>query len=216
MSIMRSDDSEDILKMADTTPLPANAVSFKSHSLVVAGEHRRILRHSFAMRAGAALMIPVGIGVIYAGRIGFPPLHPIGLISSGMGLFFLVIGTAVVVLGPSVVFDRDAGTVRIRRTVWSATTRHLSDILAVQLISGGWHKTPRGLGQYLSYQLNLVLNDRDEPRVNLTNHSDGDATRDVASQLAKFLKVPLCDEVSKRKSSSSSPRLRKPRSIRGQ
>jgi hypothetical protein len=162
---MRGDCSESIRIAADTTPLPANAVSFKSHSLVLAGEHGRILRPSFALWVGAVLAIVVGIGAIYGGGTEFPPPNPLGWIFSEIGLFFIALGIAGFVLGgPRVEFDRDAGIVRFRRNRWSATARPLSDILAVQLIRGGWHSTSNGLGQFLSYQLNLVLNDRDEPR----------------------------------------------------
>jgi hypothetical protein len=46
-----------------------------------------------------------------------------------------------------------------------------------------------------TYQLNLVLDDANQPRLNLSNHSDRDWTWETGQELAEFLEVPFLDQV---------------------
>ena len=86
--------------------------------------------------------------------------------------------------------------------------RPISDVIAVQFIDGGWH-TPTRQGSdppsapYFTYQVNLVLDDEDEPRVNLTYHSNWQASWETAAGLAEFLDVPLFDEASEEQCETS-------------
>ena len=87
--------------------------------------------------------------------------------------------------------------------LFSGTTeRPLAAVVAVQLIQGDWHKIKGNpaAGQpgrsYFTYQVNLVQDDEDEPRVNLTNHAHWEASYETAASLAEFLDVPLWDEAS--------------------
>lgn len=139
---------------------------------------------------------------------------------AGTGLVFGIIGTAVwlsgewagalcfaigalcflffvlmIVFTQRVEFDREAGTWSMRRGGWTRY-RPLDCIQAVQLIDGGWHGGVDH-GKYFTYQLNLVLDDAEQPRLNLTNVSNWDATWAIGSQLSEFLGVELLDQVSR-------------------
>jgi len=92
-------------------------------------------------------------------------------------------------------FDRTRGEL-VLRGLFSRRTIPLASIQAVQLIEGGWHgggnsETP----PFFTYQANLVLDNPDEPRLNLTNTSNWDATWTLANEVAEFLEVPLLNEV---------------------
>jgi hypothetical protein len=81
-------------------------------------------------------------------------------------------------------FDRDAGQ-WTRRHLGSASARPLADVLAVQLIPGG-------IPTYLDlWEVNLVLADRNQRRVNLSNHRELATAQRDAARLAEFLSVPL-------------------------
>ncbi len=82
--------------------------------------------------------------------------------------------------------------------------RSLQDIAAVQVLYGGFERHSVEIGDpgtpgsvlyrsWHSYQLNLVLNDPEEPRVNLTSHSDVTWMREAGQRIAEFLNVPLID-----------------------
>ena len=66
----------------------------------------------------------------------------------------------------------------------------------MQITHGGWDQdldsspTPRG-----TRKLKLVLDSSYAPRVPLTNHSDDRTTDTMAADIARFLKVPLWDEL---------------------
>jgi hypothetical protein len=72
--------------------------------------------------------------------------------------------------------------------------------VAVQLVPGGLvDKAPgpfgRGGGERVSYQMNLVMADADQDRLNLTDDSDLDWARQAGQQIADFLGVPLIDQI---------------------
>jgi len=77
--------------------------------------------------------------------------------------------------------------------------RPLAEIIAVQIIEGGWHTAKGQHGMritYFTYQLNLILDDESVPRWNLTNHAHWDSTWQSGRDLADFLNVPFMDQVS--------------------
>jgi hypothetical protein len=146
---MSADDSEDRSFSADTAPLPGVASgTFKSHSLVPAGERRLVLRPSVGMRVLCLVPVALGAGMLSLTWIVCPPPRLEGWVLGGFGLVFLAAGliaTAALALGTGrVEFDRDAASVCFRGLLRTRTTRPLSDIIAVQLIHGGWHKTSGG------------------------------------------------------------------------
>lgn len=143
--------------------------------------------------------------------LGWPPLllGLLGLIGSlmrpeaaefmGVGFLLLWGGTVglmgVWLLGPRYRFDAADGwlTVRhfFRKRRWP-----LAQIVAVQMIDAGWFGTNfEGLDadkvKFRSHQLNLVMDDPNEPRVFVTYNSDFTDMARKAKILADFLGVPL-------------------------
>ena len=110
-------------------------------------------------------------------------------------------------------FDRHAGLLTISRRpfgFWRSLqvirSRPLTDIVCVQLLYGGFHSESVEIGEpgtpgsvvhqnYHSYQFNLVFNDRNEPRYNLTTHADWKWLREAGQKLANFLGVPVVDQL---------------------
>jgi hypothetical protein len=95
-------------------------------------------------------------------------------------------------------FDRQAGLLTLG---WFGLkgTHPLAQVLAIQLIPGGLVDRPTGpfgrSGEQVSYQLNLVIADAYEDRINLTDDSDLQWTRQAGQQVAEFLGVPLIDQI---------------------
>ena len=74
----------------------------------------------------------------------------------------------------------------------------LAKVVAVQLVPGGLVDRPAPFGagrEHISYQINLVLADAHQDRLNLTDDSDLQWARQAGRQLADFLGVPLIDQV---------------------
>lgn len=110
-------------------------------------------------------------------------------------------------------FDRRTGLLTISRrhfgfrgSLQIIQSRPLTDVVCVQLLYGGFHSGSVEIGQsgapgsvvyenYHSYQLNLVFDDRDEPRCNLATHSDWKWMREAGQKLAGFLGIPVVDHL---------------------
>jgi hypothetical protein len=110
-------------------------------------------------------------------------------------------------------FDRRAGLLTISRrpfgfrgSLRTIRSRPLTDVVCVQLLYGGFHNDSVEIGEpgtpgsvvyenCHSYQLNLVFDDRDEPRYNLATHSDWKWMREAGQKLAGFLGVPFVDHL---------------------
>jgi hypothetical protein len=76
-------------------------------------------------------------------------------------------------------------------------SRPLSDILAVQFIRGELHSAVVASEHpYQTYQLNLVLDDPDEPRINLCDNTDVAWQFETGQEIAHFLARPFIDLVS--------------------
>ncbi len=115
-----------------------------------------------------------------------------------VGGVFLVIGLVMVAASRRVVFDREEGVVHFRSLV-RTEPRPLDEILAVQVVEGGYHPGSNGGGGgYTSYQLNLVRDGETVSRLGLSNHSDRDWTAETGVTLAEFLGVPLLSTVAVR------------------
>lgn len=177
----------------DTTPLRALASTGASHTLVRPRDSLLILKPIRVVPVvgcilGLVLLL-VGLGI--ALRSG----HPAAWFVGGIGLVITAAFSALVLFTRGFTFDREGGTYLVRR-FGSSRRNPLDQIRVVQLIPGGWH----GSGdrpKFYTYQLNLVLNDPEEPRLNLTNTSNWEETWRIASELADFLEVPLLDRVSR-------------------
>jgi hypothetical protein len=78
-----------------------------------------------------------------------------------------------------VVFDRARGELMVRRPGIRAAPRPLESVKAVEVVDGPQHA------------LNLLLDDINQPRLNLASDPDGALVRRVAERVASFLGVPL-------------------------
>ncbi|HEY1377569.1 MAG TPA: hypothetical protein VGF55_12290, partial [Gemmataceae bacterium] len=106
------------------------------------------------------------------------------------GLPFAFFGVAL--LGPRYRFDRRSGELTVRHF---GRTRHrpLADVVAVQVLNAGLvgPKYSEGGTTFVSYQLNLVVNDPAERRVFVAHNPDLADMETKAQRLAEFLHVPL-------------------------
>ena len=118
-------------------------------------------------------------------------LMPIALsISAGMSLVHL----------PRFCFDRDAGQL-VYRTPWALPhpkfflhTMPLDRIVGLQIIRGT-PKTYDDGDAFQTYQLNLLLDDTTQPRLNMTDHVDLACTQRHGREIADYLSIPLFDLV---------------------
>ncbi len=103
----------------------------------------------FVMLAQNRLMLEDVVTVLVLLSLGFP---------------FAYFGTAL--LGPRFLFDTTSRELTIRR-FGRTRRRPLADILAVQMINAGLFGSNNSDGdeRFVSYQLNLSLDDRSEPRL---------------------------------------------------
>lgn len=82
------------------------------------------------------------------------------------------------------------------------SSRDLTDVLAVQLLYGGYHRVshtsdngPTTNEQYYAYEMNLIVDDAEQPRMHVCSHADWEWTRDVGNTIAAFLQVPVVDQL---------------------
>jgi hypothetical protein len=187
----------------DTAPLPKSAASFRDKTLKQLSARRLIIKPSLGMRIFAAAFlavgaVPLGIAVY---RLSRNPNQTEYWVLGAFGLVFFTAGLLAFILPRRFDFDLDREEMRVLR-LWFGSHRPLSQISGIQVIHGGWHtqKTRTGAERtYCSYQLNLILNDPDKPRMNLTNHPDWDSTWQAGRALADFLQLPFLDSVSEEK-----------------
>ena len=92
-------------------------------------------------------------------------------------------------------FDRNSATFS-RSSLLGPRRRPLTDILAVQLITQ-YHVAPKfeTPKRYSAYQINLLLDDAESPRENLSTTGDLGFVRSGGHALATFLGVPLLDQI---------------------
>ena len=142
-----------------------------------------------------------------------------------IGVLILVIGLVLMsallllgILAPRgfhrwVRFDSHNGLMTIcrrplvfRQVLQVVRSRPLTDIVCVQLLYAGWQSENVEIGElgapgsvvylnYPSYQLNLVLDDSEEPRLNLSSHADVKWMREAGQRLSGFLRIPLVDQL---------------------
>jgi hypothetical protein len=79
----------------------------------------------------------------------------------------------------------------------------LAEIAAVQLLYSGYHTVEhtsaepfRGYSdQYSSYEMNLLLTDRQSSRLHLCANADRNWIRQQGQRLAEFLSIPVVDQL---------------------
>lgn len=169
---------------------------YSIHALVRQGEDRLILRATSLVRGIAITFVVLG-AAIFSGRVETSILDPAKAREAAtlMGSLLILLGGAVWLAPQRVVFDRRS--MRVYRRYWLWHFQYAwKEILAVQITHGGWDQdldsspTPRG-----TRELKLVLDSSYAPRVPLTNHADDRTTDAMAADIARFLKVPLWDEL---------------------
>jgi serine/threonine protein kinase len=188
----------------DTYPLRTSSASFRNKTISQPSPDCLTLRPSRAYRI-------VFLAFLVAGSAGLVGLYFFlkafsARFSSGLPVLLFwalaVIQFLVFVIPPvyflffrdsETRFDRSTGRVSHPLPWWGRRERPLKDILAVQVISGGAHLSSNS--NYFTYELNLVLEDPDRQRLNLSNHADAAWTRQAGKQLADFLRVPLLDRL---------------------
>jgi hypothetical protein len=184
----------------ETTPLSVGGANFRDKTLQQLDERRLSIKPSVATRVMGIAFLIVGLvpSAFSVYRLLRDRHQTEYWVLLGFGMIFFTAGLLVLVLSRRFDFDLDEGQMAFRR-FWPRRTRPLAQILAVQVIHGGWHTAKtKGGGQitYCTYQLNLVLDDPQQPRMNLSNHSDWDWTWQSGNTLAEFLEIPFLDSVS--------------------
>lgn len=183
----------------ETRPMRENIVSSRASMGQWIGPGNDVLKLSRARQrigfgVGAAVSLYVlGLGLWHKFTNGTsadlaPEMMAIGAIFA-LGMLYFVARM------PTYAFDRSRGAFSKSRLI-GPKRRPLTDILAVQLITN-YHVSPKfqTSKSYSTYQLNLVLDDSESPRENLSTTGDLEWVRGGGQTLAKFLGVPLLDQV---------------------
>lgn len=166
----------------------------------------------------AALMLGLGGWIVVLGLSFISSLQLSGMIA---GIVVLACGLIPVGFGCLFVdsilrgegpwrfhFDRASGKLSIdaRRGLNKnhriVSSRALTDVLAVQILYGGYHSishTPdsgtSSTEYYDAYEMNLIVDDAEQPRLHLCGHADWQWMRVVGHKLAGFLHVPVVDQL---------------------
>jgi hypothetical protein len=197
-----------LLDELSRSPLPHGNASVRGPACIVAkGADVLVLRARLRFTWPGLLptLFTVGLGAYLiwqvvqagpAGRVGFQQWR--------VWLMILILGplAQVAALKPILLygdrFDRQVGLLALGLFGLKGTYS-LAKILAVQLVPGGLvHRTPGPFGhggERVSYQLNLVMADVYQDRLNLTDDTHLVWTRQAAQQIAEFLGVPLLDQI---------------------
>jgi hypothetical protein len=197
-----------LLEELSRSPLPPGKASIRGPACIVAkGDDVLVLRGRSRLTWIGLLptLFTVGVGVFLIWQVvQAGPAGQVGFQQWGVWLMIFVLGplAQVATLKPMLWyrdhFDRLAGLLRLG-LFGVKGTYSLAKVLAVQLVPGGLvHKPPgpfgRG-GERVSYQLNLVMADVYQDRLNLTDDTDLQWTRQAGQQIAEFLGVPLLDQI---------------------
>lgn len=189
------------LEELSRSPLPAGRASIRGPARVVLkGDHCLVLRPRLPGKwrlLASAVLVPGMFFCLFwflwfrAGGQGLP----VGWLLVGLLSLFSALKPLLLYRDQ---FDRQAGVLTLG--LFGLKGRYpLADVLAVQLIPGGLvDMTPgpfgRG-GEHVNYQLNLVMADTYQDRLNLTDDTDLEWTRQAGQQIADFLGVPLIDQI---------------------
>jgi hypothetical protein len=187
--------------LIDDSPLPrCPGSNFRDKALVQPGDECLLICPSVGFRLFALVFASLGgalLGLCAYLLMG----HPAKAVYWTPGVFGFILfpaGLLLLLSRRSFWFDREYGELRIRRLGF-AQKRPLRDVAAIQLVEGGWHASGGKNGiksAYFTYQLNLILNNREILRLNMSNHNDWDWSWQTGRQLADFLEVPFVDMAS--------------------
>jgi hypothetical protein len=179
------------------------------HSLLLRPHDRHYRRLLRGLSWGVGGLVFFGtaaaVGML---RPGLVPLVGGGCLTAlfaalaGLSLLWLLIWDFSMVFGAGRVhFDANLGWMTFGPR-WARQHRPLTDLVAVQLLSEivseppppGSGK-PRKAVATTRYQMNLVLDDPDLPRINLADSGERAWVEQAGKRLAEFLAVPLIDQI---------------------
>jgi hypothetical protein len=196
------------LEELNRSPLPLGRASIRGPARVVPkGDDALVLRprlrRSWARLLPALLTTGLGLYMVWLEWLG-PAAGQAGLGQSAGWLMIVLLGPLSQVTTLKLLllyrdhFDRQSGLLTLG---WFGLkgTYPLAKVLAVQLVPGGLIDKAAGPfgrgGERVSFQLNLVMADAYQDRLNLTDDSDLEWTRQAGQQVADFLGVPLIDQI---------------------
>lgn len=183
---------------------PLRTTFVRSHSRFVLSwpdDSTLEIKYHRGVRAFAWVLCLLGWPVLLVALLGLiaQVMKPEGAGFIGVGLLLLWGGTftlmGVWLFGPRYRFDAADDTLTVRH-FWRTRRRRLSQIIAVQVVDAGWFGNQasdfdRTDVRFRSYQLNVVLDAPDEPRLFVAYNSDLTDMARKARLLADFLTVPL-------------------------
>jgi hypothetical protein len=183
---------------------PLRTTFVRSHSRFVLrwpDDSALVIKYHLGVRVVAWILCILGWPVLLVGLLGFIDqlMKPeaAGFVAAGLLLLWgVVVGLmGVWLLGPRYRFDASDGWLTVRH-FWRTRRRPLAQIVAVQMIDAGWFGTTKESAdstavKFQSYQLNLVLENPNEPRMFVAYNSDFTDMARKAKILADFLGVPL-------------------------
>jgi serine/threonine protein kinase/WD40 repeat protein len=178
------------------------------HSLLLRPEdrhYRRVLRRFSGGVGGLVLFgAAAAVGLLRPGLLPLVGgcLTALFAILAGLCLFWLLLlDFSMLFGGRRVHFDANLRWMTFG-PFWARQRRPLTDIVAVQLVSEtvperlppSRERLPKTAAT-TRYQLNLVLDDPDLPRINVVDRDDRAWVEQAGKQLAEFLAVPLLDQI---------------------
>jgi hypothetical protein len=196
------------LERLSRAPLPPGKASIRVPArLVPQGEDGLVLRPRAPVKWAqlVSALITLGLWLYVAWQFWFGPAAGQAGVGPAAGWLTILVLEPLFLYGalkPLLLyrdqFDRQAGLLTLGWFGFKGTYP-LANVLAVQIVPGGLVDQPTGrfgrIRERVSYQLNLVVADGYEDRVNLTDDSDLAWARQAGQQLADFLNVPMIDQV---------------------
>jgi hypothetical protein len=190
--------------VVDETPLPVNYLWCGTHEFTLsqAEDGQLDLQQGRGARVLGAILCVLGWPVLILGLVSILALVIQQSLDNLFGVLFLLgwgfpfSYLGVKLLGRRCRFDKHAGELTIRQFVWTRR-RPLSDILAVQIINAGVFGSENSEGdqRFVSYQLNVVLDDFNQRRLFVAFHHDKAEMGKKGQQLSEFLEIPLLSSI---------------------
>jgi hypothetical protein len=115
---------------------------------------------------------------------------------------FVIAGFALLTIPRTFTFDRQTGRLRIAN-LWRQRILVLDEVKSLQLIpgqtieqtiqKGSFKRHPSRSTSYSTVQLNLVIENPEFPRINISHDAGRHAAVETGRALSSFLNVPLVD-----------------------
>lgn len=177
------------------TPLTRGGGNFRTMKLTLQDADTAVIGPSLGLRVFGGLFLVVGLAVMIAGQLLTPPADQNPLVMrwalAGFGLIFALAGAWVIFSIKPFVFDRRNGVCWQGRRVdrrGNDVSIPLDNILGLQVLD---FVVTNNDGAYTTYELNLVLADPSEKRVNVMRTGNGKKFGQDVDVLAEFLDAPV-------------------------